>query len=771
MKTSSTAVAPTRPPIGGASGFENFGQTSPDAGSNKTRVIVDPRLAKPGKSSRTPPVGNYREIPVSVFNAWETAELVRWALESMELGSNFQSAAYLFDAMWRDDRISGVFTTRRMGILGMPLDFVHEDEEDDTPKLAAQREKVKKTFKTDWTSMVSSADLCQLFQWGRGLGLGLGELIWGTDETSGRWLPKVRVWHNSFVYWRWDTGVNGSYWLITAEGPVEVPESGLDPLGRPKWILYCPYGYYRGWMQGYVRSLAIPWLIKSWTRRDWARYSEVHGIPTRKAIVPREADAGVKAGFMAAISELGNEPVVECPQDAEGNKYDLQLVEAMSTNFQQFSQLLAHCDTSIAINLLGENLTTEVVAGSRAAAQVQDNVRIDYKRDDNITLGACIRQYLGRPWARFNFGNANLAPLPSWAVDPPVNVQALGAGWFQVAQAVATFKPVTNAVDVEKLLDLAKIPVLAEEDREPLPVPPVPGATEPPAPGGKAPAVSSKTPAPVKPGAAQAKAGPGKPAPKKLAQDEADVELSRLGRPTLDRPRKPKILTEVSIIDARSPDGKKMLWGKQNASGKWTTPGGHLEEGEFPEQAAFRELHEEAGVVGHDPLYMGTGRGGENGEVAVHVYRITCEGAPHGKNDPDNEVNEWGWYDPDHLPDEILNNLAVQDNILLKMLGVQKGPIKQLRQDLYNPGSAGVAQRYIDGLVESSTVAGAHALSPILEKVYNCVMTSGSSEALYKALEHTFEHLDPKDFAQRVAEARVLADVAGRGDVFKEVAR
>ena len=56
-------------------------------------------------------------------------------------------------------------------------------------------------------------------------------------------------------------------------------------------------------------------------------------------------------------------------------------------------------------------------------------------------------------------------------------------------------------------------------------------------------------------------------------------------------------MKEVSIIAVQpSDDENKLLMGVRTESGKWTLPGGHLEDHETPKQAAVRELKEETNI-------------------------------------------------------------------------------------------------------------------------------------------------------------------------------
>lgn len=45
-----------------------------------------------------------------------------------------------------------------------------------------------------------------------------------------------------------------------------------------------------------------------------------------------------------------------------------------------------------------------------------------------------------------------------------------------------------------------------------------------------------------------------------------------------------------------NPEDKKILLVRHKKFGKWVQPGGHIEENEFPEEAALREVFEETGI-------------------------------------------------------------------------------------------------------------------------------------------------------------------------------
>ena len=396
------------------------------------------------------PTKSYRELPVTVFDCWETVDLVRAALLQHELGY-FRASAYMVDAMGRDARIAGVLSTRVNGLLALPLDFVPDQPKKLKFRKAAER--VQQLF----SSMASEADLAQLQRWGVMMGIGVAEKVWTT--TADGWVPRLKVWHPSFLTWRPDTQ---SFWLTTMDGQVEIPEDGGD-----NWVVYCPYGYKRGWMDGRVRALGIPWLMRGWALRDWARFTELYGMGLMKAFVPSGAEDDDKDRFVSSLANRNSEPVVECafdPNSDHDSGYDVEMLQISNgTAWDAIPGLVERAESDIAIAVLGQNLTTEVKQGSRAAAQVHQGVKQEIIQSDGVTLGRCLQQQLLRPWAAFNIGDPDLAPLPSWATTPPEDKASKATALKDTGAALVSMKAAGAPVDVRALLDSMGVPLLTLE--------------------------------------------------------------------------------------------------------------------------------------------------------------------------------------------------------------------------------------------------------------------------------------------------------------------
>lgn len=426
-------------------------------------------MTTPPTLPRSPDTQVRKDMPVMAWTgSWGTVS-IQQALDNHDLGQ-FLLSAQLSESVQRDDRVATALNTRCKGLLGLPREI--------TPSPRGDRRKAKtaaKDLETLWSETDLTESLIQLLRWQVMMGFAVAEILWTGDAEA--WTFSLKVWHPQFLWFNWATR---QYMLNTSEGPVVVTP------GDGKWLLLTPEGEYRAWIQGAVRSIAIPWLGRQYAFRDWMRFNEIYGLPIRKATIPSQTTEDDKIGFFQDIRDAGSAMVVSCPTGIDGQKYDIELVEATATGWETFRNATEDADKRITLALLGQNLTTEVSGGSFAAAKVHGQVRQDYLEADERGLVAGFRRQALRAWAAFNYGDPDLAPVLRFDVEPPDDGKLKADTLVSLSTALLNLSTVAPEVNRRALLASYNLP-LHEPGEEPPPVavappgaPPAPVAPPPP---------------------------------------------------------------------------------------------------------------------------------------------------------------------------------------------------------------------------------------------------------------------------------------------------
>jgi len=151
----------------------------------------------------------------------------------------------------------------------------------------------------------------------------------------------------------------------------------------------------------------------------------------------------------------------------EKGKWNLELVEAKSKNWDTFQAHRRELNDDIAILILGQNLTTQMggagASGSKAGGAVHEGVRRDKLRKD-AGIAAAIRDQVLTHEAEINFDDETLAPRPIYRVDPPADRNANAAALLTVAQALTQFQAAHAPVEVRSILKDAEVPIVTEEE-------------------------------------------------------------------------------------------------------------------------------------------------------------------------------------------------------------------------------------------------------------------------------------------------------------------
>lgn len=160
------------------------------------------------------------------------------------------------------------------------------------------------------------------------------------------------------------------------------------------------------------------------------------------------------------------------------------------------------------------------------------------------------------------------------------------------------------------------------------------------------------------------------------AHDEAK-ELENKARHK-NFPGDPQVV-RCALITCYNGQGQ-LLMGKRNDNERYTLPGGHIEEGESPHDAAVRELYEETGLRSQSLSFLKE-YALTNG-TELYCFSAYVTGEPHSKNDPDDEVSEWEWIDVEEgLPPKVYDHLhgpQDQQNLIKQLFQLQKAEWEEL---------------------------------------------------------------------------------------------
>lgn len=409
----------------------------------------------------------FLELPIAVQQTWDSYVLINEALINLAYGGWYQQAALLCDATFTDDRVVAVLNTRTNSAMSLPMVFKYQNEGEtdktERPEVVALKQKVTKIVEDNWEAMFPSSTLRELLRWGVMINAGIGELVWRWDHDL--LLPTLKTWNPQFIYWRWDTR---SIWLIHTGGQVEIHP------GDSRWVYLAPFGHNHGQLYGLIRSLAWLWLDRVFTFRNWARAIEKYSLGVTKAFMPMDADNADKQRFQNAITNMPHEATVTLPVTDKGNRFDLEMMKTdEATNWQSYVERIKQLDTSIAVSILGQNLTTEISqthggsGGSKAAAKVHDNVRRDLLRSDVQVLASTLKTQVLVPLVYYNFAAdaealgipwESLVPNVTWDVDPPEEQSAAADTLNKLATAVQAFVTAGAPVNYEALLERFDIP-------------------------------------------------------------------------------------------------------------------------------------------------------------------------------------------------------------------------------------------------------------------------------------------------------------------------
>ncbi|MEW5803736.1 MAG: DUF935 domain-containing protein [bacterium] len=367
-----------------------------DANGNKIYLPVKPDMEEVGVV-RLQDV--YSEYPSQGLTVTQLASILKEA----DAGIMHRQMELFEEIEEKDTRIFSCLQTRKQAVIGLDWDIIPADEQDRNS--VAQAEFVKEVMSGISNFQEAQLDLLDAI----GKGYAVVEVMW--DIRDGRNVIAAIKWrHQKRFVWN-DTQTELR--LITdAE-----PSKGESLANYPAKFIIHQYKGRSGYpaRAGLLRTLAWFYLFKSYNIKDWIRFCEVYGMPLRLGKYDPSATKADRAALRTAVQSIGADGAGIISKSTE-----LQFVSALNgaANGDVYKTFIDMVNQEISIVILGQNLTTEVKEGSRAAAQVHDKVRQDLLEADCIALDKTITQQLVVPLVIFNFGPQAVYPRYKTAYEP-----------------------------------------------------------------------------------------------------------------------------------------------------------------------------------------------------------------------------------------------------------------------------------------------------------------------------------------------------------------
>jgi len=383
--------------------------------------------------------------------------------------------AELCDNLIADDRIGELLETLLEDVLGEELTF----ETDERSKVGDAEKAAE--LEVDWPIGYDDDELMQLGIWTNILGVGFAKHEHWVEtaerdkrinpKSSGpsRIVPLLKTWHaRHFLYEAFaGSPPEQRTWKVRDELGKMTPIKA----GDGTWVILTRRGEFRPWANGLWRGLAPWWMLKRYAIQDWGVHSE-----KASKLVATTTDSTVLAETRKSLAkyiyEASRDAVIALPFGT-----DLKLIELGADTEAIYRAQINAANEAFAITILGQNLTSNVEGGSRAAAEVHERKENRKVRYVAKTMAKGLQAQSLTWWAEFNFGDRSLAPYPRWHTEPDEDYAAKSTALLTLGQGLVQLKNAGYKLSPEQLED--EYGVVLEE--APLPEPtvvPQPGAPQ-----------------------------------------------------------------------------------------------------------------------------------------------------------------------------------------------------------------------------------------------------------------------------------------------------
>lgn len=398
-----------------------------------TKASTETNLPSRGKPRQVSIPSQYRDVPTR----WNVRS-VRSALDEHDTGRFYASAA-LSDALLRDPQIMGDLATRVRALASRSaLPFAIEVSDTGDQR---KTKSIAKRIGELWWDCLPESTLAAVLRDSIMLGVAVGWIEW--HQRGSEWVPELiplpahgLEWHSSDRKWTYTTDEGETLDVTPGDGT---------------WFLHLPNGP-RSWLQGAIRSLGMPWIMRVFAWRDWARWSEKHGLAILVIEEPYNAHDEVEgeagsdtAAFYTQFKNLGSESTVRLPKGRPGpegegamGSWGARFLEPIGNTWSGFRGMVSDLRAQITVALLGRDPASATSTGGDGAS-VLERVRVEYLASDAEPLSTSLRSQFWKPFVHFNVGanDTDATAWGRWNTRPPPDLAARATTLKAAAEAVA----------------------------------------------------------------------------------------------------------------------------------------------------------------------------------------------------------------------------------------------------------------------------------------------------------------------------------------------
>lgn len=187
-------------------------------------------------------------------------------------------------------------------------------------------------------------------------------------------------------------------------------------------------------LAGVMRPVSRWYVLKTFAVKSWAQYAETYGFPVPTITVSKKEFNDNKKQIKTLLESVG--------VNRYGIFFDTMEYELHNTNspaaIDVFEKFISLANVEQAIAIVGQNLTTEVSGGSRAASETHMKVLGDIVDDDVEWSEEIIQDQIVNEIVRVNFPNLPFDLYPTYRAITKKNIdlQKLGAGIREMSRLI-----------------------------------------------------------------------------------------------------------------------------------------------------------------------------------------------------------------------------------------------------------------------------------------------------------------------------------------------